>query len=277
MQLLNHFELEETEFYIYKLKETELEVLLKKLPKQFRNCYVKDEDLEEIVKITGREIGDILFDNYIPENRSVMSGEFGEIFSYFFLKERYLPTEVEGPRKWLWKDDKNEAVHKTDVMLFNQEDVVSENDLVVSAEIKAKATKSAKNQIENAVNDMKKDYVSRLAVSLKWLQSKYLKDKDAENYKKMERFLKPVEHGTYKKDFKAVIVIDSELLEDEIQKYTQVADLNFAHEIIIITFKGLKECYENVYGEIIYKGENVDDSSNTKEMDSTVSFMENVQ
>ncbi|QGM29318.1 DUF1837 domain-containing protein [Bacillus sp. N3536] len=276
MQLINHFDMEESEFCIYRIKETELQVLLNKLPREFRQCYVKNEDLEELVQLTGSSMQDILKDNYIPENKSVMSGEFGEIFSYFLLKERYLPISVDGPTKWIWKDDKDQAIQKTDVMLFKQEDIISANDLVVSAEIKAKATKSSNNQLENAVNDMKKDNISRLAVSLKWLKSKYLKDKDIDNSKKLDRFLNPSEFGTYQKDFKAIVVIDSDLLEEEIEKYKRVEDINFDHEIIIFALTGLKNCYETTYEKILFEGESFDDTSKPKEMDNSVTLLENI-
>lgn len=274
MELLNHFQADIREFSFFSIKDEELDTLLQKLPKEFRRCYVSDDDLEEIVALTKQQVGEILRDNYIPANRSVMSGEFGEIFAYFFLKEYYLPNVISGPKKWIWKDDKDAPVHKTDIMLFNKGQTASPNDVVVSAEVKAKATGAKSNQVENAIKDMQKDYVSRLALSLNWLRSKYLKDKNIAEYENLERFVKPVEYGTYLKEFKAVVIIDSELVETELAKPRNIGSLDFDHEVIVITFNGLKEVYEQTYEYILNEGGEEYDSGDSRGMDSASPVLE---
>lgn len=170
INLLSHFEIQKEQFVIMRIKQNELENFLDKLPINFRKCYITDEDLLNSVRELNLHYSDLLKDYYLPNPGNVMSGEFGEILSYFILKEYYLPKILNGPKKWLWKDDKNQAVQKTDVMLFSRKEQPSIDDLLVSAEIKAKATKNKQyDPVYNAIEGAYDDYVRRLVVSLSWL------------------------------------------------------------------------------------------------------------
>ncbi|WP_141529482.1 Hachiman antiphage defense system protein HamA [Bacillus sp. AFS001701] len=241
-----------------KIKPDELENFLEKLPLHFRKCYITDEDLINSVNELSLHYSDLLKDYYLPNPGNVMSGEFGEILSYFILNEYYLPILLNGPRKWLWKDDRNQAVQKTDVMLFHKEDSPSKKDLLVSAEIKAKATKNKQyDPVYNAVEGAYDDYLRRLGVSLNWLKAKYVKARNLSEIKDLERFLDPVTYGEYTKHFKAIVVIDTELIEAELVRERELKEFNADFEIIFISINNLKSAYESTYEKILVSGSDI--------------------
>lgn len=260
IQLLSHFNDEQGEFIILKLKPDEIDEFLDKLPIEYRKCYITDEQLVASVRDLNMYYSDILKDHYLPDPGNVMSGEFGEILSYFLLKERYLPeNELDGPKKWRWKDDRNHAIQKTDIILFEYGTNPSSNDLLVSAEVKSKATKNnSYDPIKNAVAGAHDDFVSRLSTSLAWLKSRYVKERNGEQVARVERFLDPVTHGTYHKHFKAVVVIDDALLADEIARDRDLlAEFDAHFEILLVSIQGLKTAYEQTYENVLTSGSDI--------------------
>lgn len=256
IRILSHFTVEKNEFVVLKLKPDEIDVFLDKLPVEYRKCYITDDHLVASVRELNMHYSDLLKDHYLPDPGNVMSGEFGEILSYFLLKERYIPEkELDGPKKWLWKDDRNHAIQKTDVMLFSYDGTPSTDDLMVSGEIKAKATKNNRyDPIKNAVDGAHEDFVSRLSVSLAWLKSRYVKERDGEQLARVERFLDPVTYGTYHKHFKAVVVIDDALLAEEVARERSLVALPAEFEILLISIQGLKSAYERTYRNVRTSG-----------------------
>jgi len=258
IDLLSHFTIYKDQFVILKLKDNELDTFLNKLPPNFRKCYVTDECLKEHVETLQMHYSDILKGFYLPDPGNVMSGEFGEILSYFILQEYYLPLKLVGPRKWLWKDDRNTAIQKTDVMLFYKEKEPSSEDLLVSAEVKSKAKRNnSYDPIKNAVEGAYNDFVRRLAVSLNWLKAKYAKENRVKSLNYLKRFLDPVKYGEYKKHFKAIVVIDDSLIQDEIVRNRDIQEFNADFEIILISIKDLKSCYETTYKNILVSGSDI--------------------
>lgn len=257
MDLLNHFIEEDTEYMTLKLKHQEMQQLMNKLPERFRNCYITDDDLRDRVanlEIAATEV----IESCVPNIGNVMSGEFGEILSYYILMELYKPLQLDGPKKWIWKEDKNKPIQKTDVVLFNYEvDNPSEEDLIVSAEIKSKATRSnSYDPIKNAIEGANDDYLGRLSKTLIWLKDRYIRDNDGESLRELKRFLNPVNYGTYKKHFKAVAIIDSNLLNEELERERDI-DTDIIQDdfgLIIISINNLKNTYETTYEKVIDTG-----------------------
>jgi hypothetical protein len=258
IKILEHFNKneEKADRYVYlSLKDEEVDKFLNKLPGEFRKCYVSDANIKKIKEQFDFSYEEVIQNFYIPVPGNVMSGEFGEILSYFILKEHLLPIETSGPKKWRWKDDKNKPVHKTDVMLFHQNETPSQDDIVIAAEIKAKATKNDKyDPVVNAVDGVKDDYIRRLGVSLTWLNTKYVKDCNVHEVNNLKRFLDPVNYGSFKKEFKAIIVIDSSFLEFEIKRERELKETGTEYEVIFISIKDLKLIYEDTYKSIIRSG-----------------------
>lgn len=255
INILGHFEELNDEYVCLTLKEEEVADFLKKLPSEFRKCYISDAKIKEIADEFGYAYEEIIQNYYTPIPGNVMSGEFGEILSYFILQEYFLPKEISGPKKWRWKDDKDKPIHKTDVMLFHQNATPSQDDTVIAAEVKSKATKNNNyDPVVNAVEGVKDDYIRRLGTSLTWLKAKYIKDGNVNEVDNLIRFLDPVNYGSFNKEFKAIVVIDSSFLDHEIQRERELAEVGTEYEVIFISIKDLKLIYEDTYRNVIMSG-----------------------
>ncbi|MBB5149011.1 MULTISPECIES: Hachiman antiphage defense system protein HamA [Ureibacillus] len=215
-QFLCHFSSETTmeQFIILELNEEK--ELFEKLPDYYRKCYITDSDLEERIKNFGP--AEQILKKLIPDPGKTMSGEFAEILSYQLLIDMYKNSDFNlfGPKKWLWKVDRNEPMKKTDVILFGVKnaEVSSPDDLVVSAEIKSKATAGDFHPLQDAIDGAKDDYVKRMAITLSWLEEQYIRLNDSSALNSIKRFVNAIEpnYGPYKKHFKAITVIDSDMV-----------------------------------------------------------------
>ena len=188
----------------------------------------------------------------IPDAGSVRAGEFAEIFSYLILVESHPELSLNGPKKWRWKDDRNKAALKTDIVLFNC--VVgkpSPTDILIAGEAKAKATKSKTwEPIASAIDGSQIDYTGRLAKTLVWLREKAIKHVDHIERAKLERFIKSDEpaNGPYVKKFKAIAVMDENFVAEELSKLVEA--IPDPHEVLIVAIKNMKDFYQHVYSNI---------------------------
>jgi len=237
---------------ILSLKHDEIEEFLSKLPFEFRRCYVTDKKIKHNIKKLSMDANEIIR-NYLPDKGNVMSGEFGEIFSFFLLKERYLPLRLYGPRKWLWKIDRNRPLQYTDVILFYRvKSVPDKGDFVVSAETKMKATKNKQyNPIQDAFNGATLDSISRLAITLTWLRQRSIKSSDQKSVDFLNRFIKSTESVEYGKHFKAIAIMEEILLKNELSKKIDIKNTDNNLEIVVVAIKGLKSVYQETYERII--------------------------
>ncbi|WP_226683624.1 Hachiman antiphage defense system protein HamA [Sutcliffiella horikoshii] len=217
---LCHFSSEEKDSYLILKLDDEMK-LLGKLPDYYRKCYIHDHNLEERIKKFELPAEKIL-ENFIPDPGKTMSGEFSEILTYQLIIDMYKEIDLFGPKKWLWKVDRNEPMKKTDVILFGfeNEGTVSHEDLVVSAEIKSKATEGEFHPLQDAINGSKDDYVKRMAITLSWLEEQYIRINDLDAKKSIQRFINSIdpEYGPFKKHFKAMAVIDSGIVQNELNR-----------------------------------------------------------
>jgi hypothetical protein len=217
---LCHFSSEKKDSYLILNLEDEME-LLEKLPDYYRRCYIHDKKLNE--RITNFELpAEKILEKFIPDPGKTMSGEFSEILTYQLIIEMYKDFNLFGPKKWLWKIDRNEPMKKTDVILFGYKNQgsTSNEDLVVSAEIKSKATEGDFHPLQDAINGSKDDYVKRMAITLSWLEEHYIKINDIDGKKSIQRFINSIDpkYGPFKKHFKAMAVIDSGMVQNELNR-----------------------------------------------------------
>src|SRR4030042_7030316 len=76
--------------------------------KQIPSCYISTQQLRNRIRETGLSASDIL-SNKLPDPGSVMSGDFGELLTLFFLNSER--TEKTVPiRKWRYKQDRRKPV-----------------------------------------------------------------------------------------------------------------------------------------------------------------------
>jgi len=262
MDLLKHFEQEESVFFVLKLKDGERDLLIGKLPAAYLTSYIHEQDLLARISLLGStkqaELAEIL-----PSEGNIKSGDFGEILSYYIFKDRHKSYPVDGPQKWRWKQEKNVAAPYTDVILYSIKNLKkpTKDDLLISVESKMKAVKNnSYHPIQNAVDGAEKDFVSRIANSLNWIKKKYKdellkKDAPVEELKKrigeIERFIKSETTGEYTKQINAIAYVDKTFLADETAKALTVPSLNGTKfEIFVVSIDRLQEAYEKVFEEI---------------------------
>ncbi|TSI07658.1 Hachiman antiphage defense system protein HamA [Lysinibacillus sp. BW-2-10] len=217
---LCHFSSEKRNQYLILNLENEME-LLEKLPDYYRKCYINDWSLVERAN-TFQLPAERILEKLIPDPGKTMSGEFAEILTYQLIIDMYKDFNLFGPKKWLWKVDRNEPMKKTDVILFGfkNQGMVSHEDIVVSAEIKSKATAGDFHPLQDAINGSKDDYVKRMAITLSWLEEQYIRLNDSEAKKAIERFINSIkpEYGPFQKHFKAMAVIDTQMVQSELAR-----------------------------------------------------------
>lgn len=217
---LSHFSIVKQSHYEY-LKLSRSEELLKMLPSYYRQCYISDEDLKSRILKQKKSMEEVI-KMYIPDPGKTMSGEFSEILSYQLIQDQHTSVPLFGPKKWLWKNDRNEPMKKTDVVLFGQEDenTPSLEDVIVAAEIKTKSTRGSFHPIQDGIKGTVDDHVTRLAKTFTWLEEQYTRLNEPESFQKIERFVYAIEprFGPYKKKYKTIAVIDEDFIDEEINK-----------------------------------------------------------
>lgn len=258
MKILDHFTYKKKRVTTLTLKSKEYDVFIGKLPEHFTYSYIRNEDIKNHKTEFGSTSIDI-HTEYIPDDPKLMSGEFGEILSQQLLIELYASNGIalDGMRKTLHKEAKNVANHGTDIVLFyREENIESENDLLISAEVKSKATPKNDSSILNAVKGVETDNINRLAETLIWIRRKYKEEKDVKGFENIQRYIDPVKSTTYKKHFKAIAVIDKECTKHEKipKKINKIGD---EFEILVILIDDLKGTYQKTLADTLNCIENV--------------------
>jgi hypothetical protein len=243
LQFFSYFE--KNGFHIYKLNIPDTESFLDAIKEEARKYYISDRDLAEKSEKNGISKKEFLEQYILPSIGKIKSGDFGEIFSCFSVRECYAQKGfiLVCPRKFIWKMDRDKAMPFTDVVGFYREDITkaSSNDFIVSVESKMKATNSSANRIQEAIDGAQKDRTTRLAKTLIWLKQKYARDGNAEMHKFTKRYCDPVYQGTYNKIYEAFTIIDNKFEATEIEKSV---DNNDGITIIVISMDNLKNIYE---------------------------------
>jgi len=239
---------------IFTLKEAERDAFFHKLPQPFRCLYLTDEDLDWRTKEFGTSRPEEIVEK-IPDDPTIMSGEFSEILCYYIIPERYLPSSHLRPPKWKWKESKNNPAHFTDVILFCQNDLDNPrpDDSLISIESKARATRpsSTESSLQKAIDDAHKDYVSRLGESLFHLKTRYKDDRDAQAVKQLARFMDAAKYPTFIKHFKAIATVDGSFAETHLNNVTEIPNnIKDTFEVILIRIEDLKGAYEHTFTQI---------------------------
>jgi len=258
MKILDHFTYKKTKVTTLALKSKEYDVFIGKLPEHYTYSYIRNEDILSQKTDFGSTSKDI-HTEYIPDDPKLMSGEFGEILSQQLLIELYERNGivVDGMKKTLHKEAKNVANHGTDIVLFYRKDnIESEDDLLISAEVKSKATPKKDSSILKAVKGVETDNINRLAETLIWIRRKYKEEKNAEGFENIQRFIDPVKSKKYKKHFKAIAVIDKVCTKhEEIPK--KINKIGDEFEIIVILIDDLRDTYQKTLADTLNCIENV--------------------
>lgn len=229
------------------LSEDESETLEEFLVEELPGCYVTAAHVRSRVAITGKQAGEILA-NRLPDRGNVMSGDFGEILSMFFLSseraERTFPV-----KKWRYKQDFKKSAPHSDVIILHRQTRrrATTDDFVICAEVKQKATPSKTYiPIESAVASLSVDRTGRLGRALVWLREKAVDQESADRISYLNRFT--VDPSVeYSKHFKAVAIIDRDLLDEEVCRNIDLPPQGSGFEVLVIGIADLKDLYETVF------------------------------
>lgn len=244
-------EVSNTPFLVVRAEAAESEKWAQLLGVPARRCYISDDKLLERAS-AGTVAGSVVAAAKVPDPGSVMSGDFGEIVTAFFLATRSLPAVSVDPVRWRYKAERKKAAPGSDVvqMVLPKWPVSSADDRIVCAEVKAKATKGTFDPIGDAGKGSALDRRGRLVNTLEWLKDKALTDgSDVVDAAQLNRFIRAVDHPKASWDFCAVAVIDSKFLDDEIAKGTAPTADECA--LIVISVPELKERYTELFKAIV--------------------------
>lgn len=212
-----------------------------------RRCYVTDSLLQQSAARRGVPEVDVVAAK-LPDAGSIMSGDFGEIVVYLYQGVQALPETALGATKWRLKQDRTKPAPHSDVvhLVLPSWPVSSDQDTILCAEVKAKATNRVFSPIREAIKDVTKNPTSRLARTLTWLRERALtEDLGDLTLAHLERFINATEHPEAKKHFRAVAVVCAGLLEAELADAPTV--VNPEYTVVVIAVPNLHATYTSVF------------------------------
>ena len=192
------------------------EAILTEWALHLRRHYASDTDLESNSASMGMSrseyLRDIKFPNNTPPGPSVRSGDFSEILVADYIQ--FLLNYVVPPTRYDRKATPNSSTQGTDILGFKfSTDNISDNDELITCEVKG-SLRTATNTLQNAIDDSKKDFESRLPLALNATLQR-LKDRgETETIRTVERFMNKVSNP-YKQVTGAFLVCSNNCWIDE--------------------------------------------------------------
>jgi hypothetical protein len=245
-------ELFETEnnspYVLVRVSKEDPKALADELNVPVRRCYIEDTLLDERAETTGTSKSEVLKAK-LPDIGSILSGDFGEILVFLYHAATVSDVKPVGPKKWRLKEDRNKAAPYSDVVHFILPTwpQPSSQDRILCSEVKTKATDSNFYPISKAVTDCnEKDRTSRLAKTLVWLKERaLLENLGTTKVEHLERFIKATDYPPAQKEFYAVAVVCSSLVDGELTDAPEEEPEDC--KVIVISVPNLKRCYEQVF------------------------------
>lgn len=216
------------------------------LSEAVRRCYISDARLAAAAAAADATQGAIVA-AVLPDPGSVMSGDFGEIVGYLYLASRQ--TGAIGPKKWRLKQDRTKPAPHSDIVQFvlPQWPEASPHDRVVCGETKAKATGGNFTPITAAIEGARTDRTSRLGRTLVWLRERaLLQDIGAVTVDQLNRFINATEFPPCIREFHAIAVICSNLVEAELANLVP-GDIPNGCALVVISVPNLQSTYTTVF------------------------------
>lgn len=215
-----------------------------------RRCYVSDDELFRATAENGGEAGELV-DAKLPPPGSVRSGDFGEILTALLQGSFERPDAALEPKKWRLKQDNTRPAPYTDVvqLVLPEWPQASPQDRVLCSEVKTKATGTSWRPVSAVLADAERHSDGRLLNTLLWLRKRalFLPDHslgtvDAEQ---LQRFIRAAEHPPATHSFRAVVVISSDLVDDEIASLDAIGSDD--QTVVFISVADLKATYEATF------------------------------
>lgn len=220
-----------------------------------RRCYISDGQLKAIVNDEGHSHETVVA-AVIPDRGSTMAGDYGEIVAAVYLASCAHPEGVLEPKMWRLKSRRTKASEGSDVVQFQLPHWPdpSDEDTIVCAEVKTKSTNGASTPVSSAIEDSRKDRESRLSKTLVWLRERaILGSLGTVTLAHINRFIEATDHPPASREFRAVAVISSEFLPEELAGV--VAPNKAECTLVVISVPDLKANYEGLYELILTKAD----------------------
>lgn len=216
-----------------------------------RRCYIADGVLDARhaeTEVPKQELIGVK----IPDRGSVMAGDFGEILTALFQAIEEHPSNVLDPKKWRLKSDRTKPAPGSDVVQFilpTWPDASSEDRLICS-EVKTKSTAGTSSPIQAAIADSERDSDGRLLKTLLWLRERALDTGlGTVSAEQLRRFIEATDYPPAKREYRAVAVVCSSLVEDELQDIAPPPQDE--RVLVVITVPDLKRNYEAIYDAVL--------------------------
>ena len=238
---------QETPYVLVRVDDAHSSAWSEALGVAVRRCYVSDSVIISRAAATGVAETDIIA-AALPDPGATMSGDFGEILVYFYQAAQELPEQAVGPRKWRLKQDRTKAAPHSDVVHFVLPTwpTPSEEDRLLCAEVKTKATDTSFTPIANAIADSKKDRTSRLAKTLVWLRDRaLLGDVEDVSIDQLNRFINATDEPQASRHFRADAIVCASLVDAELGNAPEAADDEYT--VVVMSVPELKATYEAVF------------------------------
>lgn len=213
-----------------------------------RRCYIADDRLAARVQASHSTSAEILA-AVLPDAGAVMSGDFGEIVGYIYLASREQATAAVGPKRWRLKQDRTKSAPGSDIvqLVLPHWPEATADDRLVCGEVKAKATDGNFAPIAKAIAGSQKDSTSRLSRTLVWLRERtLLGDIASVTTPQLNRFINATEFPPYTRQFHAIAVICSNLVEAELATIVP-GEIPAGCALVVISVPNLQNTYTAVY------------------------------
>jgi hypothetical protein len=237
-------------FVLVRVPAEQADAWLERLVAGIRRCYAADDFLDVRAAEVGMSRAEVLA-SLLPDRGAVMAGDFGEILVFIYQGAAEHPTPVIGPKKWRLKQDRLKPAPYSDVvqLIVPAWPDASAEDRILCSEVKTKSTDGDSTPIASAIPDCEKDRVGRLAKTLVWLKERAIgEDLGSTSIAQLARFIEATDHPPAQKQFRAVAVICSSLLEDELASAPDVASADYT--LLVVAVPDLKRRYEALFDAV---------------------------
>lgn len=250
---------------MYCFDETRSDEFLASVVDFYRRAYISDEKLQKNIEgMESNRKDEIAL--VIPTAPIIKAGEFGEILSYLLFTTLNPEYNVK-PLRWRWKEDKDRAIHFSDIMLLScpDKDNPQPSDKTMTVEVKTRATHPGKDgsSINDAINGALNDSVERNAKTLTFLLQRFEKDEQYNLAKIVLRFQDAVAHP-YQSEHNAIAIVDTKFFKgyhignldpkliSKVKAFNRSnAASNRKISVFVIPFVDLKSKYESLYSSIL--------------------------
>jgi hypothetical protein len=237
-------------FVLVRVPEEQADAWLEELVEGMRRCYTADDLLDTRAAEIGLSRAEVLA-SLLPDRGAVMAGDFGEILVFVYQGISEHPTAVIGPKKWRLKQDRSKSAPYSDVVQF----IVpawpdaSDEDRILCSEVKTKSTDGNSTPIASAIADCEKDRLGRLTKTLVWLKERAIRDDlGSTSIAHLNRFIEATDHPPAQKQFRAVAVICTSLLDEELESAPEFAPNDCT--VLVVAVPDLKRRYEVLFDAV---------------------------